>query len=359
MAKILMVEYQGRCDEDLKAVGHAPKVLKEYFGFAAPSNEISIAAPGVILNELPQDMLKNAKTLPHHIVMKGRSSLREKIANKFNMFKNIKAAINGSDADILWFFNVEFYLMLYIALHGRPKQNTVCNLFYDGFHGSLVQDIKQWIFERAQKKLDHIVSTGRQLRFRYCPYTFIPDYYYRHDLYDDYRNREKEDKAVCLGTMNSSKELEEMVAAFSRINYPLDVIGRFYDKQRLLRIRDMAGENISISDSYISDEEYLDILSKARYSVLPYPASRYSVQTSGVLQESMFLDTIPVSYGKVLEANGIDGIGFDSWDDLTAKMLRNDNKNITGSYEALRTGDHDQDVIKSRYKSLFESLMSC
>ena len=57
---IVMAEYQGRCDTSGTAVGHAPKVMREYGDMLAGlSHEVVYYAPAVILkaaviNNLPQ-----------------------------------------------------------------------------------------------------------------------------------------------------------------------------------------------------------------------------------------------------------------------------------------------------------------
>ena len=72
--RIVMAEYQGRCDEEGTAVGHAPKVLEEYAEFLRPEYEPRILAPRCVLAACGKAGRKGAKVLPHHIVMKGHPS---------------------------------------------------------------------------------------------------------------------------------------------------------------------------------------------------------------------------------------------------------------------------------------------
>lgn len=369
-----MVEYQGRCDAEGKAVGHAPKVLQEYLQMICNDCEVSVFAPKVILKELPREEWKNGgasqvKVLPCHIVMKGKTPFLEKITNKLHMFTNIRNALKHTDADILWFFNVEYYLMLYLFLHKKPKQKIVCTLFLDGYHADahagskarFVAGVKQWVFEQAQKKIDLIISTGKQFTFPNCRWEYIPDYYDKKGLYEPYRSRKssgagKEERAVCLGTMGNGKQLEEMVKTFARIGYPLTVAGRFYDQERVKALQTIAGQGngkIEILDRYLSQEEYLSLLAGAKYTVLPYSPLNYATQTSGVMQEAVFVDTVPVTYRAILEGNDVLGVGFESWEELSQDLLMQDLTKYWTEYKRLRETVFSEASVQNKYLAIF------
>lgn len=352
--KVTMVEYQGRCDTEGKAVGHAPKVLIEYYDFIKDICDVNVFAPKVILKQLPKEISANSKVLSKQIVMKGHNSFYEKIANKMHMFQNLKQAFQGSDADIVWLFNVEYYVMLYLFLHRKPKQKVVCTLFMEQFKGNgIVGKVKKYVFGQAQKKIDLIISSGENFHFSNCESKFIPDYYYQEEKYKTYQHVAKKEMAVCLGTMGDGKQLEEMVEAFNRVGYPLTIAGRFYDKQRLERLKNAAGENISIVDKYLSDAEYFDLLSQAKYTVLPYSPLQYNTQTSGVLQEAIFVNTIPVSYKAVLEGNNTLGVGFLEWSKLTKEILSGDVSNLLEQYKELRENKYSERTIRTSYSDIF------
>ncbi len=378
MNKVCMVEYQGRCDTEGKAVGHAPKVLQEYLQMIRNNCEVSVFAPKVILKELPREDRKNAgslqaKVLPCHIVMKGKTPFLEKITNKLHMFTNIRNAIKHTDADILWFFNVEYYLMLYLFLHKKPKQKIVCTLFLDGYHADAQADskarfvagVKQWVFEQAQKKISLIISTGKQFTFSNCRWEYIPDYYDKKGLYEPYRRRKssdagKEERAVCLGTMGNGKQLEEMVKAFVRIGYPLTVAGRFYDQERVKALQTIARQSngkIEIQDRYLSQEEYLSLLARAKYTVLPYSPLNYATQTSGVMQEAVFVDTVPITYRAILEGNDIPGVGFESWEELSSDLLVQDLTKYRTEYQRLRETVFSEASVQNKYIDIFSCLV--
>ena len=348
-----MAEYQGRCDENGVAVGHAPKVLGEYAGLLADDFDLQILAPRCVLESTAPAGQKRAKVLPHVIVMKSGNTLREKILNKIRMFSNISVILHREYTENVWFFNTEFYLMLYLALFGCRKKRIVCTMFQEGWHGGLRGTLKQWVFEQAQKKIYRIISAGEDFRFRNAESIFLPDYYCDESEYGPYRAKEKKAKAVCLGTMGAEKQLEELVKCFTKLGYPLTIAGRFYDKDRVKRLQVMAGENITIRDAYLSREEYLTLLGEASYLVLPYAPEQYGTQTSGVLQEALFVDTVPVSYNKVLDGNHIPGIGFGSWDELKADSLNADTEAYRKQYAAIRKEVYSREHMKEVLGELF------
>lgn len=140
------------------------------------------------------------------------------------------------------------------------------------------------------------------------------------------------------------------------MGYPLTVAGRFYDPERVKALRTTAGEGngmIEILDRYLSEEEYLSLLSRAKYTVLPYPPQNYATQTSGVMQEALFVDTVPVTYRAILEGNGILGVGFENWEELLPDMLLQDTTEYLTEYRRLRETLYSEDSVKRRYIDIF------
>ncbi len=381
--KLSLVEYQGRQDTTGRPVGHAPKVLAQYFEIVRDSFDTDVFAPECILKESEKKLSdrkawderkksRNIHILPHSLVMKGKNSFSDKVLNKFRMFSNINKALKNSQADVVWFFNTEYYLMLYLAVAGNHGKKVCVTSFMEGFtakKNGKFAGIKQKIFERAQKKIALIIATGYGYRFRNTKSIYIPDYTYDENIYGRYVSvaGSAETKiavpegryAVCLGTMNPEKQLEEMTEAFSRIGYPLIVAGRFYDKERLARLRNVAADNVTFIDSYLSVDEYYMLLTNAEYAVLPYSPEQYGSQTSGVLQEAVFCGTIPVSYSRVLDGNRVKGIGFESFDELKKEDLELTSKmrqDCLDEYDRLRREVYDKNKIE---KDLRDALAGC
>ncbi|MBQ7584108.1 MAG: glycosyltransferase [Lachnospiraceae bacterium] len=358
--RVCMAEYQGRCDEEGRAVGHAPKVLSEYFSLISDDHDISIYVPQTISDEIPQWVRDKSDIylLPRHIVMKGHAPALERAQNKLRMFGNIRYILKHSDADVIWFFNVEFYLFLYLMLFGNRHKRIVVTLFLDGYHTGSFAGIKQRVFEAGQKRIYKCISTGAAFHFRNMPSVFVPDYICDDATYAPLRLNTKESYVVCLGTMDRGKQLEELVDAFCRISYRLLIAGRFYDKEWYRRLKEKASDNIEIRDEYPTNDEYLSLLSRATYAVLPYNEGRYSFQTSGVMQEAVFTDTIVLTHKDILKGNGIPGVGYVSYDDISDDLLMyggNDNydrnRAILSEYDRLRRDEYNRDSIKEKIKN--------
>ena len=381
--KLSLVEYQGRQDTTGHPVGHASKVLAQYFEIVRDSFDTDVFAPECILKESEKKLSdrkawderkksRNIHILPHSLVMKGKNFFSDKVLNKFRMFSNINKALKNSQADVVWFFNTEYYLMLYLAVVGNHGKKVCVTSFMEGFtakKNGKFAGIKQKIFERAQKKIALIIATGYGYRFKNVKSVYIPDYTYDKSIYGRYAAGAVAAEtgvtvpegryAVCLGTMNPEKQLEEMTEAFSRIGYPLVVAGRFYDKERLARLRDAAADNVTFIDSYLSVDEYYMLLTNAEYAVLPYSPEQYGSQTSGVLQEAVFCGTIPVSYSRVLDGNRVKGIGFESFDELKKEDLELTSEmrqDCLDEYDRLRREVYDKNKIE---KNLRDALAGC
>ena len=348
---ICMAEYQGRCDVEGKAVGHAPKVLSAYHSMISEDFDVEVFAPRCVLKAAAAESTKGAKVLKKQIVMKGHNSVFTKIANKLRMFANIRAVFRHTKAEKIWFFNTEFYLMLYLALFGNHSKEIYCTMFLDGYHGGVVAKIKQKIFEKAQTKMKCVISSGPRFQFKKAKQVFVPDYPYEEAFYAPYRKHTKEEVAVCIGTMGAEKEIEQLVECFTKNGYPLQIAGRFYDKERLERLRAAAGYKVIIRDVNLTEEEYLTMLGKAHFVVLPYRPSQYGTQTSGVLQEAVFLDTVPISYAAVLENNEVPGIGFSDWNEVTRERLFA--LTDMGAYERLRREVYSREHMKDVLKKVF------
>ncbi len=351
---VVMAEYQGRCDEQGTAVGHAPKVLKEYRRILSDEGvRVTVCAPAVILKAAEFGRGSDVMKLDHHILMKAKNTPAEKIFNKIKMFANIRRCLKA-EGDTVWFFNTEFYFFLYIAVFGNAGRNIYANTFIGGFEGGVLAALKQKIFERAQKKIRGMITTGASFEMKNTKSIFIPDYSYDPEVYEKFRKKEKKDIAVCLGTMGAEKKLEEMVDAFNDSGYPLRVVGRFYDKERYAGLKAKAASNIEIRDEYPSRDEYLEMLGSARFVVLPYPVERYAIQTSGVLQEAVFLDTVPLTYRAILEGNRIPGGGFDELSDCGRLIAGTDFAPLLKEYERLRNEVFDRRSFAGKLKGFME-----
>ena len=192
-----------------------------------------------------------------------------------------------------------------------------------------MEGILQWIYRQALKKIQGVIYTQKGLQIPHDNTLWTPDYFYDKKIYDKYRKMEKQDKVVCLGTMNRYKKLEELVEVFKEIPYQLEICGRFDDNERYQKLLAMKSENIAITNTVLSEEEYYTKLGQAKYSILPYDMEQYTNRTSGVLLESLYVGSIPIAPKQLLEQTDLPGywyermevLKYENWNCFEGKEL--------------------------------------
>lgn len=335
--KVVLVDYLSECDENGKPIGHRIKAGNEYCAFLDEDFEAELCADRSVLKFFEA---KNKSALKYGIE-KGENSK----VKKLKYLKNIKEIYRDHPGDVLWFFapDIYAYIAMLLLKKGRRKiAVTVC----EEHAGSR---LKHAIFKQALKKAD-IVFTSNEHYAKYCKNSVtVPDYTYKTEFYSKYLSDKKLERVVCLGTMNEKKLLREAVEAFNKNGYPLYIAGQFASKEKFRQLCKIKAENVIIEDRYIDEDEYYRILGESRYSLLPYDARFYKNRTSGVLQESMFLDTVPIAHESILKFNGIDGVGYKDMAELeNIEFDANDFKEYIRDY-----GEKKEDLYSceaTRYK---------
>lgn len=177
---------------------------------------------------------------------------------------------------------------------------------------------------------------------------FIPDYAYDNFYYERFLTTKKKEQAVCLGTMNEKKLLRESVEAFKKNGYPLYIAGQFLSVETFQYLNSIKGNNIIIENRFIENEEYYKLMAESKYCLVPYDAEFYKNRTSGVIQESLFCRTIPISHKEILEFANVDGIGYEKLDDLKKINLREINiEDFRQKYDEEINGIYKYDAVKN------------
>ena len=155
--------------------------------------------------------------------------------------------------------------------------------------------------------------------------------------------------------MNPYKKLEELVEVFNDLDYPLEIAGYFFDRDRAARLKQRVKDNIFIDDRILDDVEYYEKLGSARYAVLPYDMEQYKNRTSGILLECAFLGVVPIAPHELLKENGLKGIGYTSIEEIGEKIFQSNILEILEKNREKVERDFDEDLIRSR----FIEWMSC
>lgn len=343
MDKILLVDYYGTCDENGTPVGHSAKVLREYGELLNGNFEVDAAVSPCMVDEA-ENCFRNVIPLKYNINAGQTSKLIEKIKDKYKLLANIRRTLKAENYDIYWFIRTDFFLMLFLPFLRKGKNKKKVALIYQnrfgkGKKGALLDKI----FRRGIRELQGIMYTQKSIEKIHSNMLYVPDYFYDDKKYKKYKNLPKKNKAVCLGTMNSYKLLEQLVSAFNRNGIQIDIVGFFYEKERVSKIKNIAGNNIYIEDTILSEDDYYRSLAEAKYSVLPYDMNQYQQRSSGVLLESIFLNTIVVAPEQLLKQNNVVGLGYQNIVELEEKEFffkQVDMHNIRETYDKKKISEH-------------------
>lgn len=311
MKKIVMCGYYGMCDSQGRSVGHTSKVTKEYFELLSQKMEILLKASPSIIKTLDEEVKQKSEKLKYDIIIDTPFTLKKRVLDKFKILYNIYTCIEKTDEQILFFYQIDFFFFFYIwAFFHRKDKKIYCLLYHQNFTGGKVEGLLQWIYRKALGKIYGVAYTQKGLQISHNNTLWIPDYFYDEKKYGKYRNMAKQDKVVCLGTMNRYKKLEELVEVFKALPYLLEICGRFDDNERYERLITMKSENVTIVNTVLSEEEYYTKLGQAKYSILPYDMEQYTNRTSGVLLESLYVGSVPIAPRELLEQNELPGYGY-------------------------------------------------
>jgi hypothetical protein len=295
--KVAMVDFWSVADDNGKPLGHGGKVGNEYYKYVEGKFDIT---QYVNQTMLPFIMCPDKEALSPSI-----SNGERKASRVLKHFMALRNACNN-DADIIWFYVPDIYLFIFLLFFNKRNKRIAVNV-YEEYQ---TNKIKCRIFKRALRKIDVVFVTNEMLLKDIPQGILIPDYTYDEEEYDGFRTAHKIERAVCLGTMNEKKKLRESVETFSKNGYPLYIAGQFADKGMYEDLIAIKGDNIKIEDRYVDSIEYYELLGSSRYCLIPYDAEFYKNRTSGVIQESLFCDTIPISHKEILEFSGIPGVGY-------------------------------------------------
>lgn len=345
--KILLVEHWGACDKAGKPIGHTLKVIDEYAELLKDGFQVSGAMPQNMLLEVKKKNYESLHRLPYAICEHQPKHLWEKILDKQKVFANIREVRKWKEYDIIWYIRADFFLLCYLLFCPKRKGQKVYTLLYQNEYGTgVLGKVLHFIYKRAIQRFDGIIYTQKGMKIPHDHLFYMPDYLYRQEKYEKYKRETKEEKAVCLGTMNIDKDLEGLVDAFNENGFPLEIAGRFLDEERFERLKARAKSNIRLENGVLTYEEYYTRLGSAGYALLPYKMEAYTGRTSGVLQESMFLGTIPVAPAVLLSLNEIPGISYERIEQLGTANWTTEAKGQQEKMQKLLEQDYDGEKRK-------------
>ncbi len=347
---ITMCDYYGMCDADGRCVGHPVKVTKEYGQMLKGlGEELRLVCSPCIADGISEPLFSEVVRLPHNISIVGNSLLK-RIADKIKLFKNIKLSLRNKGT--IFFYQVDFFFFLYLKLFYKKTEDRriVILIYHHKFTGGRMEPLLRRIYESALKKIDGVIYTQKNAAVPHDNSMWMPDFVYQPQVYDEYRQREKSDRIVCLGTMNRYKQIEDLLELWAEDEIhksakgegpngeegslpELIIAGRFDDESRYEMLKRMLPSGVLLRDEVLDYDEYMTLLSESEYCILPYDMEQYKSRTSGVLLESIYCGVIPVAPNTLLGQNELPGIGYDSIKDIRTLLNPADSEDIVGSFD--------------------------
>ena len=336
---LTMCDYYGMCDEQGRCVGHPVKVTEEYGSILKELGEkIRLVCSPCIANNLIEcdGLFTEVNRLPYDISIVG-NSIGKRISDKIKLFRNIRTALKNRGT--IFFYQVDFFFFLYLKLFYKrsPERKIVILIYHQDFTGGKLSGILDRTFKSALHKTDAVIYTQKGMRVSHNNAVWMPDFIYRPEEYDKYRTVTKSNMAVCLGTMNRYKQIEQLIAVWRSLleaDIELIIAGRFDDSDRYRKLREDLPQNVSIRDDVLSYEEYMGLLSKAKYCILPYDMEQYKNRTSGVLLESIYCGVIPVAPNQLLKQNMLPGLGYECITEIV-DLLKSDPERVVSQFNSI------------------------
>jgi hypothetical protein len=330
MSKIVLIDYVGQSNDRGEPVGHSLKTLKETIELFDNSIKVELIVPQNYEAELSDRKITVPFFLKYYSTINIKkfhnrvAGLRGKTNNLLKIFKNSKDGI-------LWFLHPDFLLFVFLFFYPfKIKNKIVITMYMEGYNpgNTLKEKIKNYFFKRTIKRVDLIIKNSRKIKVSEGE-IFCPDYLYKAERYKPFLS-EKKDHVLCAGVMNRAKDVVNLVRVWSgfKNNLTLKISGFFPDKDLYKEIKKYENNQIEINDRYLTKDDYYRNIAEAKFTVLSYKKSKYLRRTSGILLESIFLDTPVIAPHFLLEYTDLPGIGYDRLEDIESILLGVDEKRI-------------------------------
>ena len=313
MNEIILADYIGHSDSLGKPMGHPIKVINETYELIKPIFRVRIAVPESHVSSILKDETKIVK-LKYNVC----AFSKQKVFNFMKKWANLNRIFSNQEDSTVWFINVDFSLFLYLYL--RKIDKIWINLCYNPLKN--VSGWRKKVIYSVLKNVEKVILTNQNFVKEIPGSTvYIPDYYYNAKLYDRFQGEKKLEQMVCLGTMGKEKKLEDLVLTMKNSSIPLVVCGNFkHSEERYQNLQKLAEKRVCLENKFVADDEYYGLIAKSQYVVLPYDMNLYDERTSGILIESVFLHSVPVAPQKLLEYNGISGIGYQEINEIPSLL---------------------------------------
>jgi len=344
---LTIIDYIGNSDKDGNPIGHPIKTINNYIELFEGIYELQLIVP---LNYKSKLSFENIYFLNYFQKFKKYNYVL-KIINIFRRYNNINKSIKLAQNEVLWFMNIDFVLFIYLILNNINKKVIITSYSDEDIkkRHKVLNFFNKTIKKNVESQIDlYITSNPNFNTKKEDKIVYIPDYIYL-EKYKYYEKEfETEDYILCIGVMNNSKKLVELVEVFNKTNYSLKIVGKFTDLKLLKAIQKNANDNIEIRNEYVDESDYYKLISKSKYVILPYKKEYYYNRSSGVLLDSIFLRKTVIAPSFIFEYNEIEGIKYNKLEELK-------NKNLIFVHNNLKP--FDKEIILNKLSKKLKKLM--
>jgi len=333
---VSLVNVENSLDNKNMPVGHELKVLKTLQ--TVFESEVELLAGKEYIRRLDRKKV----ILPYCV----HSGSRE--ITSIKILCNYFISLIMARGNVLIYIDMPEALLWGIALcKSKKKVVTITYLEWNKYREKYISGnpIRQFLVKRGLKRLDGCIVTNSVYKPE-VPYIRTADYYITEEI-KKYQNKKKMQGCVCLGEIRAEKDVEGLVKVMRKTPFFLLIAGSFPDKNTYRKIRGIQSKNIKIENRNLPYNIYLNYLSMYKYVVLPYDKQYYSIKTSGILLEGIFLGAIPIAPKSLLEQEGIQGLGYCTLSDIPE---------LIGQYERGEITVHN-DLERYRFERYKEKVI--
>ena len=303
MKNVIIADYIGNSSRDGTVSGHLQKVLNDLNYLLKDTFDLQYVVCSNYVEGLDDcNVIGQLERISIH-----SSKFREILQRKRNISKILQSG------KTIWFVNIDFWFFLFLIFSNTRGKEIFITNYLDYSKGST---FKRVLYKLASKKIRSEFTT---IKDTWMPnQSFIPDYWYDEEQYEVFCEGGKKEQVVICGAISRAKDINGVIGAFKQNNYPLMIKGRFETDELFNNcINAVNGaSNIQIDNKRLSDAEYYSLIGESKYVLLPYRKENYSGRSSGVMLESVFMDSIVIAPRFLLDELGISGYGYDKISDL-------------------------------------------
>lgn len=309
--RITLIEYLNYTSAERATIGHGKKVLQQMAELLSEEYTVECMCSALYL---PDGFTQARQTLD--VISQEGKTIKE---INSAVFRNLRACGGHlPESEIIWFTNSDWHLMAFLPFL-RTRAKIVVTAYRDirkdvATSKSKLAFLKKALVEKGIKKTDLFAVSNRNLQLSNNQ-VFIPDYFFD-ETYESYLSETKIDRVLCVGAMRKSKDLDGLIARFRESDVPVYIVGGFQDKDWLKQLKKQSTSNIRIEDRIVPYDEYYHLIGESRFTIMPYNMDIYETATSGILQEAIFLGSVPIAPEKLLQYNCVRGIGYHAVSEL-------------------------------------------